>query len=78
MSDNEKKIVKRDPKGFLDKTLSKVVSRKLLVWATATTALFYGIVPPEEWINICLIYIGSQASIDMLATYLSSKNGSSE
>lgn len=75
MSEVEKKIEKKDPKGVADKMLHKVVSRKLLVWGTATVALFMEIVPSSDWIQICLLYIGSQAAVDMVATYLKAKNG---
>ena len=53
----------------IDKGLSKLVSRKLLVWATATGALFFGVVPAEEWLQVCLLYIGSQAAVDIVTAY---------
>lgn len=66
-------VNKQDPKGVLDKTLQKVISRKLLVWGTATIALFGGVVPAAEWVQICLLYIGSQAAVDVVSTYLRAK-----
>tara|TARA_Y100000310_G_scaffold248236_1_gene254043 strand:+ start:1467 stop:1706 length:240 start_codon:yes stop_codon:yes gene_type:complete len=60
---------KRDPKGMLDKGVAKLVSRKLLVWGTATVALFSGAVPAEQWVEICLLYIGSQAAVDIVSAY---------
>ena len=68
----KKAITKRDPKGVLDKGLAKVVSRKLLVWATATAALFMGVVPASEWLQVCLLYIGSQAAVDIVTAYRNS------
>tara|TARA_R110000824_G_scaffold98663_3_gene235298 strand:+ start:4302 stop:4508 length:207 start_codon:yes stop_codon:yes gene_type:complete len=59
----------KDPKGMLDKGVAKIVSRKLLVWGTATVALFSGAVPAEQWVEICLLYIGSQALVDIVSTY---------
>jgi hypothetical protein len=59
----------KDPKGMLDKGIAKLVSRKLLVWGTATVALFTGAVPAEQWVEICLLYIGSQALVDIVASY---------
>jgi len=53
--------------GFIDKNISKLVSRKLLVWSTATAALFFGLVPPSDWVNISVIYIGGQAVVDAVA-----------
>jgi len=59
----------KDPKGMLDNGIAKLVSRKLLVWGTATVALFSGAVPAEQWVEICLLYIGSQAAVDIVAAY---------
>ena len=63
------KIERKDPKGVIDIGLAKVVSRKLLVWGTATAALFFGVVPAQEWLQVCLLYIGSQAAVDIVTAY---------
>jgi len=68
----KKTIERKDNKGLFDKGLSKLVSRKLMVWATATVALFTGIVPAEQWLQVCLLYIGSQAAVDMIVSYRNS------
>ena len=60
---------RKDPKGVIDVGLAKVVSRKLLVWGTATAALFLGVVPANEWLQVCLLYIGSQAAVDIVTAY---------
>ena len=60
---------RKDPKGVIDIGLAKVVSRKLLVWGTATVALFTGAVPANEWLQVCLLYIGSQAAVDIVTAY---------
>ena len=60
---------RKDPKGVIDIGLAKVVSRKLLVWGTATAALFLGVVPANEWLQVCLLYIGSQAAVDIVTAY---------
>jgi len=65
----ESRIERKDPKGVLDRGVAKLVSRKLLVWATATAALFLGVVPAEEWLQVCLLYIGSQAAVDIVTAY---------
>ena len=54
-------------RGALDKVLEKVVSRKLLVWATATGLTFAGHVTSEDWVVISAIYIGGQTIIDGIA-----------
>lgn len=51
----------------LDKSMDKVVSRKLLVWVVATALAVYGIIPGADWVTISAIYIGSQSVIDAIA-----------
>ncbi len=51
-------------RGFLDKGLEKVVSRKLLVWATATGLAVNGFLTSEDWVAISALYLGGQAVID--------------
>ena len=51
----------------IDKSLHKVVSRKLLVWGTATGAMFFGMVDATNWVDICMVYIGSEAATNMVA-----------
>ena len=60
----EKTEIKEDSRGIVDYLLGKAVSRKLLVWVTATTALFMEVVPAEQWMMISLTYIGGQAVVD--------------
>jgi hypothetical protein len=61
-------------KALIDRALSKMVSRKLLVWSIATFALFRGLVPPEQWMQICIMYIGSEAATNLLINYIRAKN----
>ena len=75
MLENKKKTEEADPKGLVDRVLGRAVSRKLLVWATATTALFMGIVQPDNWVEISMIYISSQAAVDMVGKYVKAKRG---
>tara|TARA_R110000796_G_scaffold100168_1_gene208726 strand:+ start:43 stop:237 length:195 start_codon:yes stop_codon:yes gene_type:complete len=51
-------------KGALDKGLEKVVSRKLLVWATATALATSGFLTSSDWVTISALYLGGQAIID--------------
>lgn len=62
-------------RAIADKYLLKLISRKLLVWVTATYALFSGFVEASEWIQVCLIYIGSQGAVDLISSYIRAKNG---
>jgi hypothetical protein len=51
----------------LDKTLNKLVSRKLMVWLTATGLMLTETVPlrSEDWVAISLAYIGIQGLADI-------------
>ena len=50
----------------VDRALHKVVSRKLLVWGTATAAMFMGMVDATNWVDVCMVYIGSEAAANMV------------
>ncbi len=50
----------------LDKTLEKVVSRKLLVWGTATALAAGGFLTSGDWVMISALYIGGQSVIDAI------------
>lgn len=52
---------------FLDTWLSKLTSRKLMVWLTATGLTLAGHVTSEDWVIISAIYIGGQTVIDGIA-----------
>lgn len=56
-------------KAAADKMIGKIMSRKLLVWATTTALLLYDKVTSEEWIAIALAYIGSQGVVDIAAKW---------
>ena len=49
----------------LDRFLTKIVSRKLMVWATACGMLMYSDLSSSDWVAISLAYIGSQGMIDI-------------
>lgn len=68
---NEKKkaVEKSDPKGAADRFVSRVTSRKLLVWATGTYLCLMGTLQGTDWVAISLAYIGSQALVDIAATW---------
>jgi hypothetical protein len=53
-------------KGAVDKALEKMVSRKLLVWATATALLFTSNLESEHWLYLSALYIGGQSVIDAI------------
>tara|TARA_Y100000310_G_scaffold313390_1_gene361711 strand:+ start:2371 stop:2616 length:246 start_codon:yes stop_codon:yes gene_type:complete len=78
MSDAEKKnevatkrndFWMRDPRGFVDRMVEKITSRKLLVWSVATVALFLGTVSDAHWVAVSLAYIGSEAIKDIAVAW---------
>jgi len=50
--------------GILDRVTSKIISRKFLVFVTATALLAWSDLESDTWGMIAMIYIGSQAVID--------------
>tara|TARA_R110000765_G_scaffold192581_2_gene298077 strand:+ start:172 stop:360 length:189 start_codon:yes stop_codon:yes gene_type:complete len=53
-------------KQVLDKGLNKIMSRKLMVWSTATyLMLFTSSLTSEDWVAISLTYIGIQGLADI-------------
>lgn len=51
--------------GLVDILQSKIVSRKLLVWVTATVLLATAHITPDEWTAITLGYVGVEGFADM-------------
>ena len=49
---------------ILDRGLDKLVSRKLLAWATATALLIFSDLQSSDWVIITTVYIGGQTVID--------------
>jgi len=56
--------VNNKSKGVLDTLQEKVVSRKLLVFLTATGLFIWTGLDPDTWGMIAMCYIGGQAAID--------------
>jgi hypothetical protein len=50
----------------LDGLLQKFMSRKLLVWITATTMVALGKITPEEWTTISVGYVGVEGFADVI------------
>jgi len=53
-----------DSTGWLDQVQQKVVSRKLLVFGTATILLVWAGLDANTWGMIAMCYIGGQSAID--------------
>mgnify|MGYP000368252659 CR=1 FL=1 len=57
-------------KPFLDKTIGRLLSRKLMVWMTATYFMLVGgALTSEDWVAVSLAYIGIQGIADIAATW---------
>lgn len=52
---------------IVDKGLQKLISRKLLAWATATSLLMFSDLTSGDWVIITCVYIGGQTVIDAVA-----------
>ena len=55
--------------GALDRILSRLTSRKLLVWLTGSALLYTGGLQSTDWVAISLVYIGSQAAVDLAVAW---------
>jgi len=53
-------------KGVIDRALEKMVSRKLLVWATATGLMLTSNLESGDWLILSALYIGGQSIIDAI------------
>jgi len=56
-------------RAITDKVLGKLISRKLLVFLTATGLMAYSHLDSETWGMIAIVYIGSQGAIDAVKTW---------
>ena len=54
-------------KAKLDRLVEKMISRKFLVWLTATGLLAFSDLSSSDWVMILAIYIGGQTVIDGIA-----------
>jgi hypothetical protein len=51
---------------IIDKILSIVISKKLTVFFIATIFIILGKLNSEQWVNISMVYIGSQGAVDLM------------
>ena len=56
-------------KAHLDRGLEKVISRKLLVFGTATGLLAFAGLDSNTWGMIAIVYIGGQSVVDAMKAY---------
>jgi len=53
-------------KARIDALLNSWVSKKLLVFFVACFGLFSGTLTSSEWVNISIVYIGTQGALDIV------------
>ena len=51
-------------KAKLDRLVEKIISRKFMVWLTATGLMVFAGLESSDWVIISGIYIGGQTVID--------------
>ena len=61
-------------KAFLDRMTEKIISRKFLAWVTATVLSLNGLLDSEDWVAVSVMYIGSEALVDLAARWKHGNN----
>jgi len=56
-------------RAWLDKNIERFISRKFLAWVTATYLVVAGGVTSDDWVAVTLMYVGSQALVDLAAKW---------
>lgn len=56
-------------KGVMDAVQEKLISRKLLVFMTATALMYWSDLDPETWGMIAVMYITGQSVIDAVKAW---------
>ena len=79
MSENEKEslveeikeqlYLNNEKKGIMDAVQEKMISRKLLVFSTATALMYWSDLDPETWGMIAIMYITGQSVIDAVKAW---------
>ena len=67
--DSQSSLTSESKLGWFDKFMGKFISRKLLVFSTATALLYLSELDAETWGLIAIIYVGGQSVIDAVKTY---------
>ena len=62
-------------KSFLDRIVEKAISRKFLVFITATGLMMWSNLTSDTWGLIAIVYIGSQGVIDAALAWKHGPNG---
>ena len=65
----EKIATKKKSQSRIDTVMEKLISRKLVVFLTATGLLVNSGLDSETWGMIAIVYIGSQAAVDAMKIF---------
>lgn len=60
-------MIKDEKLALADKALGKVISKKLLVWVITTGFFIAGMVRPDQWFNITMLWMGGVSAIDVVS-----------
>jgi len=60
-------------KQFIDRWLTKFISRKLIVWISSTSFLCLGFITGDQWVAVSLAYIGVQGLADIATRWKAAK-----
>jgi len=53
----------------LDEIVGKLISRKLVVFLIATIFIYLGKLESQQWVEIAMVYVGSQAAVDLIGQF---------
>lgn len=53
-------------KHFIDKIFRVAISKKLFVFLIGTFLAYNSLISGEQWVNLAIIYIGTQGVIDAI------------
>ena len=62
-------------KGLLDRLVEKIISRKFMVFITATGLMACSNLTSDTWGMVAIVYIGSQGVIDAALAWKHGPNG---
>ena len=69
MSTENETQVDKPTQSKIDRLLEKLISRKLLVFLTATGLMAWDGLESETWGMVAIVYIGGQAVVDAMKAY---------
>ena len=69
MACSNEELSKTDKLGLVDNWLSRLTSRKLMVWISATALMGMGALESADWVILSALYIGGQSVVDAVARF---------